>query len=104
MAIDSANISGSNTTVYTSSGNNAVTCMWVCNVDSVQTANLTLHFVKNGDPITNTNMVIKELPVPPLETVVFDAEKIILDNGDRIVASANGLAGVLTTTISTIQV
>lgn len=103
MAINSANINNSNTTVYTSSGNNAVTCMWVCNVDPAQTALLTMHFVKNGEAITNTNMVIRQLPVPPYETVVFDAEKIILDNGDRIVASAD-FAGVLVTTISTIQV
>jgi hypothetical protein len=34
---------------------------------------------------------------------VFDAEKIIMDNGDRIVASASA-AGLLTFTISTIQV
>lgn len=105
MAINSANIGNSNTTVYTSSGNNAVTCMWVCNVDNppVTSADLTVHFVKQGDPITNTNMVVNALPVPAGETVVFDAEKIILDNGDRIVASASA-AGLLTFTISTIQV
>jgi hypothetical protein len=48
-------------------------------------------------------MVVNALPVPPGETVVFDAEKIIMDNGDRIVASASA-AGLLTFTISTIQV
>lgn len=107
MAINSANIGNSPTTVYTSSGNNAVTCMWVCNTDVTgppyDSASLTMYFVKNGDAITSTNMVLNALPVPGQETVVFDAEKIILDNGDRIVATASA-AGLLTITISTIQV
>lgn len=108
MAINSANIGNSNTTVYTSSGNNAVTCMWVCNTyvggsPASNGADLTLHFVKQGDSITNTNMVVNAIPVPAGETVVFDAEKIIMDNGDRVVASASA-AGLLTFTISTIQV
>ena len=115
MAIDSYKVGGTvslipngNTTMYTATSNVAVTCMWVCNTyvggsPSINGADLTLHFVKNGDPLLPGNMIVNALPVPAGETVVFDSEKIILDNGDRIVASASK-PGLLSFTISTIQV
>ena len=95
MAIQSTAIGTSNTTLYTSSGNTAVTCIWVCNTATYDPLNpttgltyLDLHFVKTGDGITTTNLIVNQLPVPAGETVTFDTEKIILDNGDRVIASS----------------
>jgi len=110
MAIQSVAISTSNTVLYTSVGNNAVTCIWVCNSIAYNpadpTANSTyldLHFVKSGDGITTTNLIVNQLPVPAGETVTFDTEKIILANGDTVVASSAAPAN-LVATISTISV
>ena len=110
MAIQSTNIGTGNTNLYISSGNTAVTCIWVSNTAAYNpadpTANLTyldVHFVKQGDGITTTNLIVNQLPVPAGETVTFDTEKIILDNGDRVVASSAAPAN-LVATISTISV
>lgn len=110
MAIQSTAIGTSNTDLYTSSGNTAVTCIWVCNTATYNpldpTSGLTyldLHFVKQGAGITNANLIVNQLPVPAGETVTFDTEKIILDNGDRVVASTASPAN-LVATISVISV
>ena len=110
MAIQSTTIGTSNTTLYTSSGNTAVTCIWVCNTATYDPLNpttgltyLDLHFVKTGEGITTTNLIVNQLPVPAGETVTFDTEKIILDNGDRVIASSAAPAN-LVATVSTLGV
>jgi len=93
MAIESATITGgSPTTVYTSSGNNAITCIWICNTATYDPLNpttgltyLDVHFVKNGAGVVTTNQVVTQLPIPAGESVPFDSEKMILDNGDSVV-------------------
>ena len=110
MAIQSSAIGTSNTDIYVSSGNTAVTCIWVCNTATYDPNNpstgqtyLDLHFVKQGQGVTNTNIIVNQLPVPAGETVTFDTEKIILDNGDRVVANTSAPAN-LVATISVINV
>jgi hypothetical protein len=110
MAITSTTIGNSNTDLYTSSGSNAITCIWICNTAVFNPATpstgltyLDLHVVKNGDGITNTNLIVNQLPVPAGESVAFDTERLILDNGDRIVANS-ALPANLVATISTIPV
>ena len=110
MAIQSTAIGTSNTNLYVSSGNTAVTCIWVCNTATYDPLNptagqtyLDLHFVKQGQGITNTNLIVNQLPVPAGETVTFDTEKIILDNGDSVVANSASPAN-LVATISVISV
>jgi hypothetical protein len=110
MAIQSTVIGTSNTTLYTSSGNTAVTCIWVCNTATYDPLNpatgltyLDLHFVKTGEGITTTNLIVNQLPVPAGETVTFDTEKIILDSGDRVIASSAAPAN-LVATVSTLGV
>lgn len=110
MAIASVAIGTGNTTLYTSSGNNAVTTIMICNTVAYDplnpTAGLTyldMHFVASTDGISSTNLVVNQLPVPAGETVTFDTEKIILGNGDRVIASSASPAN-LTATISTLEV
>lgn len=110
MAIQSTAIGTSNTDLYVSSGNTAVTCIWVCNTATYNPADptngltyLDIHFVKQGAGITSTNLIVNQLAVPAGETVTFDTEKIILDNGDRVVASSASPAN-LVATVSTIDV
>ena len=110
MAIQSTAIGTSNTNLYVSTGNTAVTCIWVCNTATYNPADptsgltyLDLHFVKQGEGITTTNLIVNQLAVPAGETVTFDTEKIILDNGDRVVACSASPAN-LVATLSTIDV
>jgi hypothetical protein len=111
MAIASAQITGASpTTIYTSSGSNAVTCIWICNTATYDPNNpttgltyLDVHFVKSGDGVSNTNLVANQLPVPAGESVTFDTEKMILDTGDTVVLYSPSPYN-LVATISTIPV
>ena len=43
-----------------------------------------LHFVKSGQAKSNTNMVVKEMPVAGGDTFTLDTEKVILEAGDKV--------------------
>lgn len=113
MAIASAIITGASpTTLYTSSGNNAVTCLWICNTATFDPNNpttnrifLDVHYCKSGAGVSTTNKVVSALPVPAGESVTFDTEKIILDNGDFVALYVTPTSATnLSATISTIPV
>jgi hypothetical protein len=70
----------------------AITNILICNNEDVnlvhEEAGLTvfdMHLVKDGDPIGLANMILRSCPVPAGETFTFDSEKIILEEGDRII-------------------
>ena len=87
----------------------AVTVIMICNAATPdpldENANLTnfdLHFVKQGDPISDLNKVINTLQLPAGETFTFDTEKIILDAGDKIVLNGDSPT-VLSATVSFLE-
>lgn len=105
-----------NTTVYTSTGNNAITTIVVCNTGSVNltdetvnSAQLTLNFIPapigGGQlpPPDDSNTVVKNLIIPAGETVFFSDEKVILSNGDVINARSSA-SNLLTITVSILPV
>jgi hypothetical protein len=104
MPLTAALITTSATSVYTSSGNNAITCMTICNYSGTST-NLTLHTVPNNagavGTASNTNMSISVLPIPGGETVTLDQEKLVLANNDSIqaLASANTRLNIVISTL-----
>lgn len=98
------------TTIYTSAGNNAVTTMIACNTgainltdETVNASSLTVYFVPSGGVIGDGTTVVKNLVVPAGETVFFSDEKVVLGNGDAIVAEASD-ANLITITVSTLAV
>lgn len=111
MAISNTRLTTTATTpVYTSSGNNAVTTIIACNTgainltdETVNASSLTLYFVPNGGVIGDTTTVVKNLNIPAGETVFFSDEKVILSNGDAVVAEASS-ANLITITVSTLTV
>lgn len=113
MAITNATITQSPTAVYSSQGNNAITTLIVCNTAVFNPANPTqnqtylyLYVVPSGgstsSPAANTTIVNK-LAVPAGESVLFDREKIVLADGDKIVAKSESPEN-LVITISTLAV
>lgn len=87
----------------------AVTVIMICNTATPEindeTANSTtfdLHFVKQGTAIDNVNKVISSLPMAAGETFTFDTEKIILDEGDRIIVNCDSPT-VLSATVSFLE-
>lgn len=114
MAITSTQLTGTTITVpssvYTSSGSNAITTMILCNTgavtitdESVNTCNVNIYLVKSGDTADVDNLIVSNLTVPAGETVFFSDEKIILENGDSIQIGTNA-ANLITATVSTLAV
>lgn len=97
------------TSVYTSTGDNAITTIIVCNTNvtpSTGDRTLTLYAVENnagavGTPSTG-NMIVQTLTIPAGDTISFDQEKMVLTNNDAIFAYASGTG--LTATVSTLPV
>jgi len=126
MAVIGKTVTGttitSPTTVYTSSGNNAVTCIAICNVGSVSLTDETVNSVDvnvyvvspsgGGDNTTsNTSaLIVKQLIIPAGETVFFNDEKFVLANTDYIAVgyqmtgAASPVTNLLTVTVSTLPV
>jgi hypothetical protein len=106
MAISNSLITNTNSVVYSSVGANAVTSIIICNYGA-STSNLTLFAVPSADVSGTTTAVkhtiISVLPIPPGETVSLDQEKLVLSNGDALIAVAS-VTAMLTFTISTLPV
>ena len=110
MALTSTLIGTTNTDIFTSSGTNAITSVIICNTATYDPNNptsgltyLSLHAVKSGQAAGNINKIVNALPVPAGETVNFDTEKLVLDNGDKLVAYSASPAN-LSVTVSTLPV
>lgn len=68
----------------------AITNILICNPSTADTIAFDMHLVPFNDPIdTNTTAVVKSLSLPPGETFTFDSERVILEQGDRIVLIAD---------------
>jgi hypothetical protein len=112
-------------TVYTSSGNNAVTCIAICNTGTVSLTDETVNSVdvnvyivspSGGGSNTATGvgetgaLIVKQLIIPAGETVFFNDEKFVLANTDYIAVgyqmtgAASPVNDLLTVTVSTLPV
>ena len=98
MAINNVAIGTSATSLYTSTGQSATTCLFACNT-SAGAVTLSLYIVPNGDTVGNSNIVLDELSIPAGDTYIMNAEKIVLENGDSI----QGVAGTGSALVSTIS-
>jgi hypothetical protein len=78
------------TTIYTSTGSNAITSIIACN-NSGSTINLSLYAVPNGKNAYNNPecVIVCALPVPAGETLSLDQEKLVLGNNDVLCAIAS---------------
>lgn len=90
MAIATFNITASAANVYVSSGNTAITFMSLTNYDSTDVS-VDVWVVPGGDAAGNTNIALSSLTITAGDTYQFyaGAEKLLLENGDAIVAEAN---------------
>ncbi len=122
MAITPARLTTTGETeIYTSTGTNAIVTIAICNTgaptagdESVNLCYLDLFAVPSGDsadvsgktgaPGTYTgNQIVSQLAIPAGETIFFSDEKIVLEDGDKIVALADA-SNLLSITVSTLQV
>jgi hypothetical protein len=78
------------TTIYTSSGNNAITSIIACN-NSGSSINLSLYAVPNGKSayVNPECTIVSNLTLPAGETLSLDQEKLVLGNNDVLCGIAS---------------
>lgn len=111
MAITSTRLTTTGDQVlYTSSGINAVTLIIICNTglpdpnnEALNSTSVQLNLVTAGNISSDTNTIVKDLRVPAGETVFFSEERVVLENGDQVRATAKD-PNLLSITVSTIAV
>ena len=104
MSIAQATISAAPTAasvIYTSSGNTAVTTMYICN-QTASTLTMNLFAIMNGFVANNTNKIYSNTSIAANDTLILEWERIILSEGDTM--SANASATGLVTTISYVSI
>jgi hypothetical protein len=97
MTIATANVTNAGNTVYTSTGNTAITFLSLCNYGASNvTANVFV--VPSGDTAGNTNITIASLSLVTLDTyqLYVGGEKLLLGNGDtvQVNSSANTVTAI----------
>jgi len=76
--------------------------MFFCNQSAVTDTTIDIYLVPGGVGLGTGTQVIKSLPLPRTETFVFDAEKLILVNGDTIYAHAT-VDKIVVATVSSVK-
>ena len=103
MTIQVANVTTAGNTVYTSSGNTAITFLSICNFANV-TCTANVFVVPSGGTAGNTNIVLATIELTGLETYQLYAggEKLLLNNGDFVSVQANANTVTAVTSFTTI--
>jgi hypothetical protein len=105
MAITNTRLfTSSPTTVFQAVGQQAITVVYICNT-SATPVSVNVYVVNNDDSTSSgdDNMILSELEVTANDTYIMSAEKLILDDLDKIVMEAN-IPDLVTTTVSSIAV
>lgn len=87
----------------------AITNILVCNSSLSASASFDMHLVPYGETLSNSvTVVVRNLELPPGETFTFDSERIVLEQGDKIVFVAEPDIGAgltnLAATVSYLEV
>jgi len=90
------------TTLFLATGEQALTTMFFCNQSLTTSTTVDIYAVPGGIAYSSSNLIMKALSLPATETFVFDAEKLILANGDSIVATS-AYNDIVVATISSVQ-
>ena len=89
------------TTVYTSSGNTAVTTMYLTN-PTASAITMNLFAVMSGFAANGTNIIYSNASIAANDTLILEWERIILNDGDKL--HANAAPAGLVTTISYVSI
>lgn len=103
MAITNSQLSSTEKTeVFVGSGENAITCIILCNTSQSTGATVSVWAVPAAIAASDASMILNQISLPPGETFSMDTERFILDDGDSIQAQASQNL-IITATISYVQ-
>jgi hypothetical protein len=107
MAIQSALLANGDNTLITVPGGKryAILTIMVCNTSDAVDGDFTMYFVPDTGPTNTSTMVVNQMPMPAQETFTFDTEKLILEEGDKIILNSSGPTySILNATVSFMEV
>lgn len=102
MALSNTPVLSSATDIYTSVGETCVVSAFFCNY-STNPVDINLFAVPSGGSATNSSIIFKSLTINASDTFILNIERIVLDDGDKLVCSAS-TSGAVTATVSSTSV
>lgn len=85
---------GAAANVYVSSGNSAITAIYLCNIDSTART-FDIYVCPSGYTVSPLNTrLYSGIQIQTGDTYVIDSEKLILGSGDMIKANASGASSI----------
>jgi hypothetical protein len=101
--ITSTLIGSSNTNIFLSQGENAITAVFLCNTSESTNAFVDLFVVSAAGVIGPTSQIMKSLSLPAGETFVLDTEKLILEDQAALWAVSN-VGSIISSTVSSVAI
>ena len=102
MAIQNLIIGTTPTAFYTSNGDSAVTCIYLCNTSNA-TATFSVYAVPATGSATTATKIYDSVVLTAKDTYIIDMEKLILGAGDALYAEADQ-ASAITVTVSSVVI
>jgi hypothetical protein len=100
MAIANTVLSTLDGNIFVSSGNSAITAIYLCNSAGAGTVTINLYAVPSGGTLDATTQIYQNLSLTQGDTYVIDSEKLILENGDYLAGNCSANASVVATVSS----
>ena len=88
MAIQSTTLTSTATSILPDSNSRALTVVYFYNSDT-SAVTINVHAVPSGDTAGLTNTIYGGISVNAGDTLIIDTEKVLLDDGDKIQATAS---------------
>ena len=96
MAITNTTLTGTASSIYTSTGDSVVVTIYLCNTDSsARTVNL--YAVPSAGTAGTSNQIYKDLSINAGDTHITTTERLVLANGDSLQANASASSVVVAT-------
>ena len=102
MALSNTAVLSSATDIYVSTGETCVVSAFFCNYSS-SPVTINLFAIAEGGAANDGAIIFKNLSINANDTFIFNTERLILADGDKLVASASS-AGAVTATVSSTSV
>lgn len=102
MAIQNSIIGTTPAAFYTSTGDTAVTCVYLCNTSNATVA-FSLYAVPLGGTAVANTKIYDSVVLTSKDTYVIDMEKLVLSDGDTLHAEADQ-PNAVTITVSSVAI